>query len=323
MSMFDYIMISGHGRSGTNWLLEVLNLSSHTYCRNEPNELNGSLLNGLGSEWIIENNGAALNETWDRAISKTEVSVGVRDQKIDRDKEFLRAFPKSIGIYRMINSSRLRRLISKLIPAVRCHEWLAPALVFRRNQMHEALTIIKVNQAPGWACWLLENRRRAAVLHIVRHPGGMLNSWKKRYLNKNVREKVEADNRDRLNKIARLTPVWRERFGDIDNMSVEESELWFWCYSTETVHTAGQFNERYRLILFDDLARNPDEGVRGVYEFCGLDYTPDIRDQVMALSENSEAIASSWKKTLSEKDREKIARICSGSPMTAWWPDIV
>lgn len=322
MNKFDYIMISGHGRSGTNWLLEVLNLSSHTYCRNEPNELNDSHLNGLGSEWIIENDGAVLNDMWDRAIAITASSIGARDQKINRDKDFLRSFPKSIGVYRVVSSSRLRQLINKIAPAVRCHEWSASTLVFKRNQVHEALTVIKINQAPGWARWLLENRKHAGVLHIVRHPAGMLNSWKKRYLNKNVYEKVEAENRRRLNKIVGLAPEWGARFGDIDSMSVEESELWFWCYSTETVHSAGQSNERYRLILFDDLACNPDEGVRGIYQFCGLEYTPDIFNQAKRLSENSKSIASSWKKTTSNQDRQKIARVCSGSPISEWWPDI-
>jgi len=323
MSKFDYIMISAHGRSGTNWLLEVLDLSAHTYCRNEPNELKDSLLNGLGSEWVIENDGALLNDMWDKAMSKTAISIGTRDHKIIRDKDFLRAFPRSLGVYRLARSSRMRRLINKIEPTASCHEWLASPLVFKRNQMHEALTVIKINQAPGWACWLLENRKHAGILHIVRHPAGMLNSWRKRYLNKNVYEKVQAESRDRLNKIARLAPEWRDKFGDIDNMSAEESELWFWRYSTESVHLVGQSNERYHLVLFDDLAGNPDKVAREVYKFCGLDYTTDICNQVRRLSENSQSIASSWKKTISDQDRQKIERVCSGSPVTEWWPDIV
>lgn len=323
MRKFDYIMISGHGRSGTNWLLEVLDLSPHTYCRNEPNELNDSLLNGLDSEWIIENNGAVLDEMWDKAISKTAISIGSRDQKIRRDKTFLQPFSRLSGIYRLARSARIRQWINKMVPTVGCHEWLASPLAFDRYQMREALTVIKINQAPGWARWLLENRKRAGVVQIVRHPAGMLNSWRKRYLNKNVYEKVMTENRDRLNKIACSAPEWRDRFVDIDGMSVEESELWFWRYATETVHLAGQSNERYHLVLFDELASNPDKGTREVYQFCGLDYTADIRKQVMRSSENSQSIANTWKKTISVQDWQKIKRICTGSPIAEWWPDVV
>lgn len=323
MSKFDYIMISAYGRSGTNWLLKVLDLSAHTYCRNEPNELKDSMLNRLGSDWVLENDGAELNDMWDEAISKAAISIGVRDHKIRHHKDFFRIFARSSGAYRLASSSRVRRFINRIQPTTTCHEWLASPLVFRHNRMHEALTVIKINHAPGWACWLLENRRNAGVLHIVRHPAGMLNSWRNRYLNKNVYEKVAAENRDRLKKIARFAPVWRDRFGAIDNMSIEESELWFWRYSTESVHMTGQSNERYHLVLFEDLARDSDKAAREIYQFCGLDYTVDICNQVKKFSERSQSIADSWKNAISDQDMQKIRKICSGSPISKWWPDVV
>lgn len=322
MKKFDYIMISGHGRSGTNWLLEVLDLSGHTYCRNEPNELCDSPLSKLGSEWVREIDEAEFGEMWDQAMATTAISIGSRDQRISRDKDFLRTFPRLVGLYRIARNYRLRKSINKIAPTARCHEWLASPLVFNHSQMRQALTVIKINQAPGWASWLLENRKRAGVLHIVRHPAGMLNSWRKRYLEKNVREKVEAENRHRLNKIARLAPDWGTRFGNIDAMSVEESELWFWRYSVESVHLAGQSNEGYHLVLFDDLASNPDKGARGVYQFCGLNYTREISDQVKRSSEHSQSIADSWKKAMSDQDKRKIAKVCRGSLMSEWWPDV-
>ena len=39
-----YVLIAGQGRSGTNWLLQILDLSSQTHCRNEPNDCIGSAL---------------------------------------------------------------------------------------------------------------------------------------------------------------------------------------------------------------------------------------------------------------------------------------
>jgi hypothetical protein len=68
---------------------------------------------------------------------------------------------------------------------------------------------------------------------------------------------VRRKNRERLDAIRRLQPEWGLRFLDLDRLSLLESELWFWCYATETLHRAGEGKPHYRLNGFEELAGRP------------------------------------------------------------------
>ena len=112
--------------------------------------------------------------------------------------------------------------------------WLADL-----EAMRSALTVIKINQSPAFASWVLRERPHQRVIHIVRHPGAYLHSWSSRFLSRNDGEAVRRDNLARLRIVASANPEWGERFGDPERLSTEESELWFWLYAVETIHAAG------------------------------------------------------------------------------------
>ena len=75
----DLVLIVGHGRSGTNWLLEMLDLSSRTHCRNEPNVIRDSPLTAIHAELIDPSNDAELDEHWDSAVAWAAERQGERD----------------------------------------------------------------------------------------------------------------------------------------------------------------------------------------------------------------------------------------------------
>jgi len=54
--MNDYAVIVGHGRSGTNWLHKLFDLSEETYCRNEPHELSDSPISRFNYQRVIVRN---------------------------------------------------------------------------------------------------------------------------------------------------------------------------------------------------------------------------------------------------------------------------
>ena len=54
-----YALITGQGRSGTNWLLELFDASSKTFCRNEPDRLEGSPLGLLAEDLLVTGHLAA------------------------------------------------------------------------------------------------------------------------------------------------------------------------------------------------------------------------------------------------------------------------
>ena len=64
-----YALIAGHGRSGTNWLLHLLDRSATTHCRNEPNEIAGNAFAALPTPFvpIADGDADAFAGPWSQA----------------------------------------------------------------------------------------------------------------------------------------------------------------------------------------------------------------------------------------------------------------
>ena len=61
----DYAFVTGNGRSGTNWLLELLDLSPQTFCRSEPSGIETSPLKALDDDRFVKRaDQSALDSKW-------------------------------------------------------------------------------------------------------------------------------------------------------------------------------------------------------------------------------------------------------------------
>lgn len=186
------------------------------------------------------------------------------------------------------------------------------------------LTVLKCDQVPGWARFVLEHdSARGRVVQIVRHPGGFLRSWRQHYLAEGDVAEVRRANVARLKQVAGVDPAFAAVMGDPASHDLDESELWYWRYSVELIEAAGQAllpaQNAYRRILFEELALDPLGGTREVYGWLDLDWTPDIEESVAALSKGSLTIARRAIEGLSAAERDTIDRILSGSVMEHWW----
>lgn len=157
------------------------------------------------------------------------------------------------------------------------------------------------------------------MLHIVRHPGGFLNSWRNRYLARRDPEAVSNANRARLKIVTEADPSSAALFGDIDQMCVEESELWYWRYATETIHAAGAALPAYKLIIYEKLAADPVGVARRVYEICGLPWHAAIQETIRKSSSDSTRIADAWRSNMRGESCELLDRIMEQSRMRQWW----
>src|SRR5947207_2507909 len=203
-------------RSGTNWLLEILDQSRQTHCRNEPNECPGSALAALPSGQTCHPGlGAELESAWDQAIARASRSFGGRDHLIPVRKDHFSRLAQQVELVRLARGKRLRKVLGSVLRAPLPEEWPIPSWVGSRRRRDRLLPVLKFTIIPGWIVWALRNRPAAHVLHIVRHPGGFLNSYIKRWLSYQAnREQVERMNRDMLVTVASHEPAWAERFAD-------------------------------------------------------------------------------------------------------------
>lgn len=314
-----YVLIAGHGRSGTNWLLEILDQSQQTHCRNEPNECAGSALRAaVGSD-------RPPRTGWGTG---TRVGCGhrtnlhlVREPRPEHQRVQEPFLPGSSrnGPGGALRGKKLRKILSPIMSSLRCEEWPVPSWVVNKRQNDRSLPILKINMEPGWIVWVLRNRPEARVLHIVRHPGGFLNSLMKRLWSELDMETVVRDNRERLARIAATDPVWACRFRDVDTLSPVETELWYWRYSSETIHQAGEGSPHYQLVKYEELTGNPQEVSRAVYRGCGLAWNDTIEQAIHQKSGESQSIAAAWETKLASEAIAAVKRILGDCAMRDWW----
>jgi hypothetical protein len=317
---FGQVLINGHGRSGTNWLKDILDCSHATHCRNEPDMLGESPFDVLPPKRLVHTDQAALEAGWERAVAWASERVGERDRFIQSPKDHLRPFARSTGLYYAVARPRRRKVLSQLLPSLRGSHWIMPSWIFDARKLERALPVLKINQAPGWSSWALANRPRVAILHIVRHPGGMLNSWKNRYVAERDPDDVLRSNHDRLATIAESHEEWAGRFGDIEALGVEEAELWFWRYAVEEIHRAGSDKPGYMLIKYEDLAQDTVGLAERIYAHLGLEWTDAASSRIHAEAVNAPSISAAWRSKLDDHDVAAIERVLAGSEMERWWP---
>lgn len=316
------VLIVGQGRSGTNWLLELLDLSPRTHCRNEPNEIEGAKLSQLASPHIDQPMPETFGAAWDAAVAAASRSVGERDRHAVSPKGYTWEPVRRLGGRQLMMKERSRRVLSAVMPALRQREWPLPWWLGRHEALERALPVLKFTQTPGWACWVLRHRPQVPVIHIVRHPAGFLNSWTKRYLPEMDRGVVRAENERRLRQIVAADASWEARFGDIGAMSVEQSELWYWVYANEVIFTAGRRTSSYMPVIYERVVADPMGIAREMYRRCGLEMDDRIERGVRASAVESQSIGKRWREQLPAEHVALAGNILQQSFMRDWWNNL-
>ncbi|MEO9827665.1 MAG: sulfotransferase [Paracoccaceae bacterium] len=319
MTLPRYVLIAGHGRSGTNWLLNLMDLSTETHCRNEPNEIQGTALSGLPGAQFAGVGGDVLATSWDHAIEQTSEKIGERDPRPLSPKRHIRPISRALGLDALMYRPRMRSFAKWAHILTESGEWDVPFWLGNRRLLTNPLTVVKLVQTPGWITWVLKNRPDVLVLHIVRHPGGFLNSWHHRYVAYAGIEAVTQDNAARIRSLIKLDKNWRSEIPDIDNMSVEESELWYWKYSTETIYNAGKNLKNCQLIIYENMTKDPKKYAEEIYQRCGLLWTEDVNAAIIASSQTSVDIASAWTNRLDANQISLAEKFVQSSLLKDFW----
>ncbi len=316
----DYVLVVGSGRSGSTWLLDLLDQSPETFCRNEPYGAAGSSLANLTShrffisQWTDEQ-----QQQWDEAIQRATSHMGERDRPIQVQKEYISGVSRAIGLCRAVQVRRLRRVLQILSPSLRQGEWSLPWWLGSQQRLAESLSVLKLIASPGWTDFILRTRPNVKVFHIVRHPGGVLNSWLNRYVaHRDVRE-VKKNSRARLEQLGQCNPNWARRLVDIQRMSIDELELWYWRYMNEVIWESGQQADNYHQLLYEELVVDTVVLMRQVFERCSLSWTESTGRRIAALSSNSVSIATKWRNSLTAPQVDLVERILEDSAMKDWW----
>lgn len=324
MTLPQYILLAGHGGSGTKRACGILDLSAQTHCRQVPYRIGGSvfqrLFNDGGARWGRPGESSPLmEELWDDAVQQSRSRFSRMDWMPPPPKSHLYQLPRHLQLWRLVKNNNVRAIFSRLQPALRGEEWMMPRWLGDRKTLERAVVVLKLNKVPGWVAWVLSQRPDVAVIHVVRHPGAYLNAWKGRWLSISNGNDLAKENRRRLRQISAVDPEWVDRFPDLGRCSAEQGELWFWRYCCHRIHQVGESCSRYLLFKDEDVINDPLAAARRIYDATGLAFTEDIEQRISAKTGEWRAHTAPWTQLLGPEDTALVREVLQGSPMQDWW----
>jgi hypothetical protein len=326
------IIITGNGRSGSNWMLDILDASPDTHCRNEPHSIKDSPMNYIASLASPEKAKALLPDIWDESVNLSRCRMGQRDHRITHPKRYVHSWSQKVGLTSFIQRPNFIHMLKTISPKYQSGEWPMPWWIGNQNELANSSVVLKIiNLYPWTTSWILKNKLNTPVIHIVRHPGGQINSFLRRYANlcdEAEYERQEIHRKNILNDIAEAHPQYKEVFGDISSLSWVESIAYYWRANNELIFQVGQNLSNYKRVIYEEMANDPLGIAKDIYTFCKLQWSQSIQDNISGGLEESvfgkvhggpQAVVSKWKTQLPKEYRGLVTEILDGSFMRFWW----
>ncbi len=328
-----YALIVGNGRSGSNWLVDIFDASPFTHCRLSPWLVSNSSYHQLLTPTELAQDDSAMAQKWEEFISSSRIRRGARDQMIETPKHHIHPIAQNLGISYHLMRPKVRKILSVMFPELVEDEWVMPDWMGDLEKLKQAYAIIKIDSPEiSWITqWVVENRPQVPILHLIRHPGGFLNSGISRFFSQLDTAKTESEIRlykGTLRTAVSLEPEWSSIIGDIEAMSLIESVMWFWRYSNEKIYLAGQGKPSYMRIVYENLAENILSQAKEIYAFCGLPWDKMTENRIIEgsketrwekLSGTSIDVSKAWEKKLTPEHKLLVEKVLAGSVMQDWW----
>lgn len=324
----NYGLVLGQGRSGTNWVVDNLDISPRTFCRNEPDLCAGSAFSHLPEPWRIRAASRQLASLWDQAVEQTSTHMGEFDHRLNNPKMYVRGLSQRTGVAQLSARPKARRALSTVVRSWRQGEWPMPPWVGTLDN-EQIFSVFKLVQTYNWAAWVLENRPSVPVVHVVRHPGGRHDSFLRRYVAFEDAEKIRRNKIDQLRVLAAEGDLGA-RMGSIDDLTLEEAETWFGIYQMEVLENVAAANPRYLRVLYEDMVFDPADTIESIYAHFGLPVTPDVQRRIEeqrtasvfgGVSGDAADQAYGWRDRLDSEVTTRIENIVERSAIAPWWTE--
>jgi hypothetical protein len=265
-----YIVICGHGRSGSNRMLQAFDAHERTLCRNEPNGLVGSPFRALPQDLFPDDLGADFPDRLADAVRIGGMAHGARDYFDDDHKTYLRHGLLAKAAAWIEPGRRKRRIFSAIKPDFAREEWRIPGPRLGRDAQDIIFPVLKPGIMTGW--WILSHPVHAGqkLIHAVRRPEPFVKSWLRRYVGKRDAAQVFAESLPSARRIAAQYGVETLQGDAVTESRLIESELWRWRYINEAVHVALGASDRYAASRYEVFLADPEAEMRRLYTFAGL-----------------------------------------------------
>ena len=228
-----YLIIAGHGRSGSNRLLDAFDCHPRTLCRNEPNETKGSVFSELPPGFFPAGENPDFIDRWRGVIAKAALEISERDRIGERSKAYIASPAHKLFAQIVLARRRVRGALGAVIPDLRGEQWPAAPFIANRDRLANAFPVFKMLLCQGWIMDAFEREPELRVIHNIRAPKPFLISWRRRYVKPTGPEQVFQDNLQDLDQILGFFGRKSLRSEGFSEASLFESELWRWRFVNE------------------------------------------------------------------------------------------
>lgn len=291
------VVVTCAGRSGSKWMLRLMDFHPQTLCRNEPDRMTPAIKDASTPDW----------GEWEQLGMSIGPRIGFVDRPPAMPKDHMRGWVKATRADKLLYAHRFQKLTG------RHPEGRYPALFYNGEQTAQAQRVLKLINARHQVCRLLTETTHIPVIHMVRHPGGMLNSWLNRFAPTKDESDLVDTQRQILRRIHDSDPAYEQITGPADALDLVELKLWSWRHAQDSILRLGAAHPRYISVVFEQLSSNALELMTPIYAMCGLEYTDTMRDLIRAETARSEEIGSAWKDRLPPERVELVERVLQGS----------
>lgn len=276
------LIIAGNGRSGSNRLLDFLDKSTLTICRNEPNKIVGGEFFDIGHEYLAQGFKHDQLDQLLLALHRATIRRSSRDRLDFKNKTYINRSGKVL--LPLMEKQKIRQLLMGLSIIQDQNEWTLHHSFMKPEIFPQSLLVLKLIACPVWAKALIKKSPHIRILHNIRNPIEYLNSWYNRFILNGVGYKSFKQNFSDMPKIF-------EYFGKpiptgLDSVTVEnlvEVELWRWRYVNEFIYNHAGCSDRYLMVTYADIEHDPKVVLKKVYDFANLTLDDKMLESVHSM----------------------------------------
>lgn len=275
-------------------MLKMLDFHPQTLGRNEPNRMD----NGLKD---------VNTENWEQRAINSGARIGFVDMAPDVVKDYARLWVKLTRSDKLLYTRTIQKIFG------RHPEAPYPWCMYSTEKIRQAQRIMKIVNARHLICKVLEETTHIPVIHLIRHPGGMLSSWLIRFAPTQDKDALFAIQQGILARIHEQDPAYEEITGPVEGKEIAELKLWCWRHAQEHMIRLGRAHPRYMQVTFEKLSEKPVEIMEPIYALCGLEYTKSIKARIQQETAASPEIASAWRGKLDPQYQKLVEHVLAGS----------
>ena len=308
------ILVLGAARSGTSWLAKIFDSHPNILYRHEPDEVIPPVP-GLDPAEQIR---MWLRQRARRTSDKRPVfRKAWRPAPLNATRETISA---------VIAASQRVPGLARIAQRAGVPDLVAPA---RWETVRAAVKIV------NWdASHVARGMPDTRCVFILRHPCGQIASLMAGFAKRQFDAKPNrpGDPHDLI------AAAWAEHHG-VDRGSFQAlpepaRHAWAWRAFNDPAVEALRDLPNARIVIYEDLCRQPEQTARDLFAFAGLDWQSQTSDFLGISTRNDRSsgyfdvfrstslVAERWHQTMPPPDQDAVRAVIAASPLGSFWPDL-